>query len=42
MMVPAFRSFIPGRMLLMVRNVAVRLPSRDTQTLPQALHERPI
>jgi len=29
MMVPAFRSFIPGRMLLMVRNVAVRLPSRD-------------
>src|ERR1019366_4770319 len=27
MMLPAFRSFIPGRKLLMVRNVAVRLPS---------------
>src|SRR5437773_9222598 len=29
MMLPAFRSFIPGKMLLIVRNVAVRLPSTD-------------
>src|SRR5438093_13464310 len=29
MMLPAFRSFMPGRMLLMVRNVVVRLPSSD-------------
>ena len=27
MMLPAFRSFMPGRMLLIVKNVAVRFPS---------------
>src|SRR5438132_6433968 len=29
MMLPVFRSFMPGKMLLIVRNVAVRLPSTD-------------
>src|ERR1043166_8474459 len=31
MMLPALRCFIPGRMLLIVRNVAVRLPSTDAR-----------
>ncbi len=31
MMAPDLRSFIPGRMLLMERNVAVRLPSTDAR-----------
>ena len=30
-MLPDFRSFIPGKMLLMVRKVAVRLPSREAR-----------
>src|SRR5207245_8630878 len=31
MMRPAFRSFIPGRTLLIVRNVDVRLPSNEAR-----------
>src|SRR3977135_366088 len=31
MMLPALRSFMPGRKVLIVRNVAVRLPSRDAR-----------
>jgi hypothetical protein len=31
MMLPALRSFMPGRKVLIVRKVAVRLPSRDAR-----------
>ena len=31
MTLPALRSFMPGRKVLIVRNVAVRLPSRDAR-----------
>jgi hypothetical protein len=31
MMLPRVRSFIPGKKLLIVRNVAVRLPSTDAR-----------